>query len=259
MLKRRNSGILTSKFHILIFTFLIRWLLFLLVFAFRRAFVFLFAISGGIRRFVSGGLSSRGGLLLIHLRADLGKRLRQIVGLGLQLLHIIPTLDFFQALNLFFNFFFGRGGNFVARVAHCFLRGINQVVRVVRAVISSCFLRSLSALACASCLIRSPLLWKFPPSLQCGPALGFSGRLSLAVTLKIPLASISNETSTGGMPRGAGIMPSKMNLPKDLLSALIGRSPCKTWISTEVWCRRRWKRLATWPWARWYSWKSESC
>ena len=83
MLKRRNSGILTPKFYILIFTFLIRCLLFFLVFAFRGAFVFLFAVSGGTRRFVAGGLRSRAGLLLIHLRADFGKRLRQIVGLGL--------------------------------------------------------------------------------------------------------------------------------------------------------------------------------
>ena len=59
--------------------------------------------------------------------------------------------------------------------------------------------------------------------------------LSVAVTFTIPLESISNVTSICGMPRGAGVMPSRMNLPSVVLPAAISRSPWSTWISTEVW------------------------
>ena len=52
--------------------------------------------------------------------------------------------------------------------------------------------------------------------------------LSKALTFKIPLASMSNLTSIWGIPRGAGAMPDKVNLPKVLLSAAISLSPCKT-------------------------------
>jgi hypothetical protein len=38
--------------------------------------------------------------------------------------------------------------------------------------------------------------------------------LSFAETFKIPLASISKETSICGKPLGAGGIPSKINLPK---------------------------------------------
>ncbi len=44
--------------------------------------------------------------------------------------------------------------------------------------------------------------------------------LSEAVTFRMPLASISKVTSICGIPRGAGGMPSRMNLPSDLV---IGR------------------------------------
>ena len=59
--------------------------------------------------------------------------------------------------------------------------------------------------------------------------------LSNALTLIIPLASISNVTSICGVPLWAGGIPSKWNLPIVLLSFAIGLSPCKTWISTEGW------------------------
>ena len=49
--------------------------------------------------------------------------------------------------------------------------------------------------------------------------------LSLALTLRMPLASMSNVTSICGTPRGAGRMPSRMKRPSDLLSAAIARSP----------------------------------
>ena len=48
---------------------------------------------------------------------------------------------------------------------------------------------------------------------------------SFAETLTMPLASISNVTSTCGTPRGAGGIPTRWNLPRVLLSAAIGRSP----------------------------------
>ena len=59
--------------------------------------------------------------------------------------------------------------------------------------------------------------------------------LSLADTCKIPLESISNVISIWGIPRGAGIIFSKLNLPKDLLSLAIDLSPCKTWTWTVDW------------------------
>ena len=59
--------------------------------------------------------------------------------------------------------------------------------------------------------------------------------LSLALTFMIPLASTSNVTSIWGIPRGAGAIPSRWNMPKVLQSRAIGRSPCSTWISTLGW------------------------
>ena len=59
--------------------------------------------------------------------------------------------------------------------------------------------------------------------------------LSVADTLMIPFASMSNVTSICGTPRGAGGMPSKWKRPIVLLSAAIVRSPCNTWISTLGW------------------------
>ena len=59
--------------------------------------------------------------------------------------------------------------------------------------------------------------------------------LSLAVTLTMPFASMSKVTSTCGMPRGAGGMPTRSNWPSSLLSAAISRSPWKTRMVTAVW------------------------
>ena len=59
--------------------------------------------------------------------------------------------------------------------------------------------------------------------------------LSIADTWRMPLASISKDTSTWGTPRGAGGMPISLNRPRDLLLAAISRSPWSTCTSTEVW------------------------
>mmetsp|Transcript_4962 Transcript_4962/g.14856 ORF Transcript_4962/g.14856 Transcript_4962/m.14856 type:complete len:453 (-) Transcript_4962:199-1557(-) len=59
--------------------------------------------------------------------------------------------------------------------------------------------------------------------------------LSRASTERIPLASMSNFTSTWGTPLGAGGMPSSLKLPKSLLSLTNSLSPWYTLISTEVW------------------------
>ena len=59
--------------------------------------------------------------------------------------------------------------------------------------------------------------------------------LSLAFTLMMPFASISKVTSIWGIPRCAGGIPSRRKRPSDILSPAIGRSPCKTWMSTAVW------------------------
>src|SRR3990170_4672564 len=58
---------------------------------------------------------------------------------------------------------------------------------------------------------------------------------SRAATLRMPLASMSNVTSTCGTPRGAGGIPSSRKRPRVMLSLAIGLSPCRTWISTAVW------------------------
>ena len=59
--------------------------------------------------------------------------------------------------------------------------------------------------------------------------------LSLADTLRIPLASMSNVTSIWGTPRRAGAMPVRLNWPMLLFCEAMGRSPCSTWIVTSVW------------------------
>ena len=51
----------------------------------------------------------------------------------------------------------------------------------------------------------------------------------------IPFASMSNETSICGMPRGAGGMPTSWNLPSVLLNPAISDSPCSTCTSTDGW------------------------
>ncbi len=98
-------------------------------------------------------------------------------------------------------------------------------------------LRFLSSSACssASFFMRS-ISWSFRPEEAVMVIFWLRPvALSAAVTLMMPLASISKVTSTCGTPRGAGGMPSRMNLPSDLLSAAMGRSPCSTLISTWVW------------------------
>ena len=59
--------------------------------------------------------------------------------------------------------------------------------------------------------------------------------LSLAVTLTMPLASMSKVTSICGTPRGAGGIPTRSNWPSSLLSAAISRSPWKTRMVTAGW------------------------
>jgi hypothetical protein len=49
--------------------------------------------------------------------------------------------------------------------------------------------------------------------------------LSLAVTDKIPFASISKVTSICGTPLAAGAIPSNLKVPKLLLSFANSRSP----------------------------------
>jgi len=56
----------------------------------------------------------------------------------------------------------------------------------------------------------------------------FPVALSRAETLRIPLASISKETSIYGTPHLAGGIPSKLKSPNLRLSFVIGHSPSKT-------------------------------
>ena len=59
--------------------------------------------------------------------------------------------------------------------------------------------------------------------------------MSFAVTLTMPLASMSKVTSICGTPRGAGGSPIRWKRPSVRLSRASGRSPCSTCTSTLVW------------------------
>ena len=61
----------------------------------------------------------------------------------------------------------------------------------------------------------------------------------------MPLASISNFTDSEGIPRGAGGNRWGRNGRSVLLSTAMGRSPCKTWISTAGWLSAAVEN--TWP------------
>ena len=56
--------------------------------------------------------------------------------------------------------------------------------------------------------------------------------LSVALTSKRPLASISKATWTCGIPLGAGGIPDNLNFPSDLFSEANGLSPCLTCTTT---------------------------
>jgi hypothetical protein len=58
--------------------------------------------------------------------------------------------------------------------------------------------------------------------------LAFPVPFSTALTFKIPLASKSYVISICGTPLGAGGIPSRLNLPKILLSFVIPLSPSYT-------------------------------
>ena len=71
------------------------------------------------------------------------------------------------------------------------------------------------------------------------PLMGSSCRLpvalSIADTLRVPLASMQNSTSIRGWPRGAGAMPLSSKQPKLRLSLANSCSPSSTWMVTLVW------------------------
>ncbi len=58
---------------------------------------------------------------------------------------------------------------------------------------------------------------------------------SFAETCTMPFASMSNETSICGTPRGAAGMPTRSNRASVRLSFAISRSPCTTWMLTAGW------------------------
>mmetsp|Transcript_122380 Transcript_122380/g.182880 ORF Transcript_122380/g.182880 Transcript_122380/m.182880 type:complete len:207 (-) Transcript_122380:1024-1644(-) len=95
---------------------------------------------------------------------------------------------------------------------------------------SSSLHRSASLTICSICSLLSR-----SRSLEIVILLVLPHDFSVAVTFMIPLASRSNDTSIWGTPRGAGAIPSSLNLPSMLLSLVSPRSPSKTWIRTSVW------------------------
>ena len=56
---------------------------------------------------------------------------------------------------------------------------------------------------------------------------------SVALTLRMAFSSTSIWTSTWAAPRGAFLMPERVNLPRRRLSLVMARSPSKTWNSME--------------------------
>src|SRR5438105_2446964 len=60
-------------------------------------------------------------------------------------------------------------------------------------------------------------------------------RSSVAVTCKMPLASIRNVTSIFGIPAGIGSMPRSSKRASERQSLASSRSPCSTCMSTTVW------------------------
>ena len=97
-----------------------------------------------------------------------------------------------------------------------------------------CFCLSSSACTSASFRIRS-ISDSFKP-LDCSifTVCSLLEPRSLALTARMPLASMSNFTSIWGVPRGADGMPSRLNWPRSRLSLAIGRSPWNTLTVTAV-------------------------
>mmetsp|Transcript_3785 Transcript_3785/g.11373 ORF Transcript_3785/g.11373 Transcript_3785/m.11373 type:complete len:295 (-) Transcript_3785:952-1836(-) len=94
---------------------------------------------------------------------------------------------------------------------------------------------SLEAYISASLTICSMSPSDSPPEDWMVICCSFPVALSLALTLTMPLASMSKVTSIWGTPLGAGGTPTRSNCPSILLSAAISLSPCKTLIPTWVW------------------------
>eukprot|EP00732_Lithocolla_globosa_P002540 Lithocolla_globosa_v1_NODE_1685_length_2400_cov_184.983369.p3 type:complete len:101 gc:universal NODE_1685_length_2400_cov_184.983369:713-1015(+) len=84
---------------------------------------------------------------------------------------------------------------------------------------------SSSAYFSESCIILSISSLLRPPDACTVIAACLSVTLSCALTLTIPLASMSKVTSIWGMPRAAGMKPENTNCPSRLLSLAIARSP----------------------------------
>ena len=95
----------------------------------------------------------------------------------------------------------------------------------LRAVTSSSTFLSSSAFASASFTIFSISDSDRPEFALIVILFSLPVALSFAPTCRMPFASMSNETSICGMPRGAGAMPSRLNSPNVLLAAASSRSP----------------------------------
>ena len=94
---------------------------------------------------------------------------------------------------------------------------------------------SFSAFCSASAFMRFISSCVKPDEASMRIACSLPVALSLALTLRMPFASMSKVTSICGTPRRAGAMPSRLNWPMLLFCAAIGRSPCNTCIVTAVW------------------------
>src|SRR5260370_43071 len=107
----------------------------------------------------------------------------------------------------------------------------------LRASMASRFLRSSAECDSASLAIRSTSSLDKPEEELMVIFCSFLVARSMAVTLRMPLASISKVTSTCGTPRGAGGIPPSWKTPRSRLPRALARSPWGTWNLAQVWPR----------------------
>ena len=127
----------------------------------------------------------------------------------------------FNALSICFPFFDKAASIEITKFSTSFLKIKRSLI------IASCCSNCLASLTALS-ISMSDIFDVFSIVILCI----FPLARSLADTLTIPFASISNVTSICGTPRIARLIFFNLNLPRLLLSLASGLSPCKTLIST---------------------------
>ena len=148
---------------------------------------------------------------------------------------ILAVLHFPHGLEAVLHLGLDLGGDLVTEILQQFLGGVDTAVRRVAG------LNQIGPLAVRRGVGLGLLTHPFDLLLR---QPGGGGNGDMLVTLAGPILRRDFQDAIGiniesnlnlRNARGAGGMPSRMNLPSDLLSTAMGRSPCRTWISTCVW------------------------